>query len=81
MGDFAHIPIKGALRSNSIHENNTIYNVSPTSPTAPKGGIEGGEGGINIYELFIRERVKWVSTEKSPLFSLLCCFPIFSSGR
>ena len=67
MGEIAHIPIKGALRSNSFHENNTIYNVPPTSPTAPKGGIEGGEGGeggINIYELFIRERVKWISIEK-----------------
>jgi hypothetical protein len=33
MGDFAHIPIKGALRSNSLQQsgmkNNTIYNVPP----------------------------------------------------
>ena len=29
MGEIAHIPIKGALRSNSFHENNTIYNVPP----------------------------------------------------
>ena len=36
MGEIAHIPIKGALRSNSFHENNTIYNGA-------------AKGGINIY--------------------------------
>jgi hypothetical protein len=47
MGEIAHIPIKGALRSNSFHENKTIYNLPPF----------GLIGGINIYELFFRERV------------------------
>jgi hypothetical protein len=30
----------------------------------PPSGAVGLIGGINIYELFIRERVKWISTEK-----------------
>ena len=48
MGEIAHIPIKGALRSNSFHENNTIYNLPPMSPTAPRRGHKG-RGGRHKY--------------------------------
>jgi len=93
MGEIAHIPIKGTLRSKSLQrsgmKNNTIYNVPPMSPIAPEGGIRGGEGGINIYELFFRERIRlgtlpidddddnrekiWFALMKTRLFCSNCC--------